>query len=111
MIKEIPKSQWPTYRPDHIAKMFVTEKFGIQEYHENGQIRLTIHHLKRDGKGWKDGITWDELQHCKRLVGYADKCAVEIYPPDNCLVNIANMRHLWIVDPPAFMWQKKKEKK
>ena len=106
MIKEIPKSQWPARHPDHIVKMFVTDKFGIQVYNDAGQIRLTIHSLKRDGKGWKDGITWDELQHCKRLVGYADKWAVEIYPPDQSIVNVANMRHLWLVDQPEFAWKK-----
>lgn len=44
----------------------------------------------------------------KRLVGYADKCAIEIYPPDQDIVNVANMRHLWVVDMPDFAWKKDK---
>jgi hypothetical protein len=56
---------------------------------------------------WLDGITWDELQHLKMLAGYGDRVAVEIYPPDSEVVNIANIRHLWLLNEvPTFMWQR-----
>jgi len=46
---------------------------------------------------WVDGITWDDLQRLKREAGYGDREAVEVYPPAACVVNEANIRHLWIL--------------
>ena len=55
--------------------------------------------MNPDGR-WKDDITWDELQEIKRQAGYGNQMAVEIYPDDLDIVNVANMRHLWILDEP-----------
>lgn len=49
---------------------------------------------RRDGR---DGIPWDDLQVLKGLAGYGDREAVEIYPPNDKIVNQANMRHLWVL--------------
>ena len=43
-----------------------------------------------------DGITWDELQSIKNQIGYQDFLAFEMYPPEKDVVNVENMRHLWI---------------
>jgi hypothetical protein len=54
----------------------------------------------------RDGIGWDDLQRLKGEAGYGEYCAVEIYPPDADVVNVANMRHLFILkSPPAMMWR------
>lgn len=107
-IKEIPREKWPAFVPDGLIRFFKTDELGIQEYKEKcGTLRLTVHKLKHKNGKWLDGITWDQLQHAKRLVGYANKCAVEIYPADKDIVNVANMRHLWIVDAPDFAWRSK----
>lgn len=50
--------------------------------------------------GWADGLTWDELQAIKRDVGFGDWYGFEIYPPDQQVVNAANIRHLWISPEP-----------
>ena len=55
---------------------------------------------------WGDNIPWRELQRIKREVGYGDRDAVEIFPADRDVVNVANMRHLWIVSKPIeFAWR------
>ncbi len=53
-------------------------------------------------------ISWDELMECKRQVGYADSWAVEVFPPDEHIIDKARMRHLFIVDPSRlpFSWRK-----
>ncbi len=51
---------------------------------------------RKDGT---DGISWDELQHIKNLAFGAEATAVEIFPPMSQLVNIKNIRHLWLVLP------------
>lgn len=43
----------------------------------------------------QDGISWDALQQIKNDVLGEDVLAVEIYPPQDDVVNRTNMRHLW----------------
>ena len=42
-------------------------------------------------------ITWDELQEIKNLYFGLDTCAIEIYPPQDRVVNNIAMRHLWLL--------------
>ena len=62
-----------------------------------------------DGRGrvvYRDGITWDDLMQVKRTCGFGDAWAVEIFPPDWDVVNVANMRHLWILpEAPTYAWR------
>lgn len=53
---------------------------------------------------WVDGITWEEIQAIKGQLGFADRMAVEIYPADGDVVNVANMRHIWLIESLAFAW-------
>lgn len=46
---------------------------------------------------WYGNIGWDELQVIKNLAFGEDQAAVEIYPPQNEVVNKMNMRHLWVL--------------
>lgn len=75
----------------------------------NGARRLSINRTEIDALTGhqKDGISWDDLQRCKSEAGFGETCAVEIYPPDDQVTNVANMRHLFLLDtPPSFMWRK-----
>lgn len=107
---QIPREEWPEqYQNSQIVAevwrsrfMFVQisfpDKFGIERISVN-LTRFTL------GGNYQDGITWDELQDVKKRVGRGDKCAVEIYPPDDKFINEANIRHLWVLPvPPPFMW-------
>lgn len=48
---------------------------------------------RNDGKSWSD----DDLALLR-----------QIYPDDDNIVNVANMRHLWLLpEPPAFMWRER----
>ena len=49
-------------------------------------------------------ITWDTLQRLKRECGRGHLWAVEVYPADDQLVDVADMRHLWVVARPAWAW-------
>lgn len=67
-----------------------------------GIIRLSIYH-----RDWGSGISWDELQRIKSVLGYSNREAVEIYPRDKQVVNRGNMRHIWILKKPLpFSWRK-----
>ena len=71
-------------------------------------VRLSVNRTAIEGPRWKEGVSWDELQAIKRQCGYGDHDAVEVFPRDVDVVNVANMRHLWILDPAQplpFAWR------
>lgn len=62
--------------------------------------------LQPDGQRWKGNISWDDLQRLKREAGYGDVDALEVYPRDRDVVNVANVRHLWLMpDGIDFAWR------
>lgn len=107
---EIPKSMWPLQKTEKPRiKVYVSDQFLVQLFDEGSEIlRITVNRTSRDGRGnWVDGISWDELQEIKNTIGYKDKFAVEVYPAENDIVNVANMRHLWVLPKPlGFEWRK-----
>ncbi|PIJ43286.1 hypothetical protein BOM24_08950 [Tatumella sp. OPLPL6] len=105
----VPSEKWPQklYDPRRVA-VWLSHEFLVQQIaEENGVIRLTINLNYRNGNGrWQDGISWDELQQIKNAVGFSEYDAVEVYPKESDLVNVANMRHLWILpEPLPFVWR------
>jgi hypothetical protein len=110
-LEPVPKRSWPPSRtPIPPAEVWRSRHFMVLVYAEkNGIERLSIHRTAYDPatQRWKDGITWDELQSLKAQCGRGDKEAVEIYPRDADLVNVANMRHLFVLPVPTeFSWKK-----
>lgn len=112
-LMEIPRCQWAksaaamSLQP---IRAFRSRDFLAQIFAEpNGNIRISVNRTDQNKDGtWKDGISWDELQEIKRQIGYGDRLAVEIYPPDRDVVNVANMRHLWVLQNHADLpWWKK----
>lgn len=106
---DVPRATWPRHAvPASLVRVMRNRDFIVQVHDEPGHVvRLTIRRAAYDAKAqrWADGITWDDLQHLKTLAGYGGMTALEIYPPDDCRVDVAAMRHLWIVPaPPPFMW-------
>lgn len=91
-------------------RAFRSRKFCVQAFAEvDGVVRLSVNRadINPDGS-WAEGITWDDLQRVKAEAGYADREAVEVYPPDSDVVNVANMRHLWVLPAGArlpFTWR------
>ena len=101
--KNIPQNQWRNI-PKGLFEVWTNKDFLVQINKEASGIRITINKLKyKVIKGepiWDDGISWDQIQEIKSLVGYGDKWAVECFPPDQEVVNVANMRHIWILNNP-----------
>lgn len=108
-----PRSEWPEHikgAPGVIA-VYRSRGFLVQIFDapEPAISRMSVLRtsIKTNGD-WQENITWEELQRLKREAGYGDWDAVEIYPPDADVVNVANLRHLWLL--PAgqlpFAWRK-----
>jgi hypothetical protein len=108
VLQPVPVPSTEDYAPLAIWR---SNRFLVQLFHDDVDApqRLTVCRTVIDEKTgrWMDGITWDELQNIKSAVGFGDRFAIEIYPADCDVVNVSNMRHLWLVEPPAFAWRKK----
>lgn len=86
-----------------LVQLFMEERPGGRQH-----WRLSINRtsLREDGR-WAGDISWDELMAVKAGVGYGDMWAIELFPPDDEVVNVANMRHLWLVsERPLEAWTK-----
>jgi hypothetical protein len=109
---DIPVSDWPADLPtssDSIrVRVMRSRKFLVQVFAQGMVTRLSVNRTEWDSaeKRWREDISWDDLQRLKREAGFGDACAVELFPPDNDVVNVANMRHLFITPCPIFMWRK-----
>lgn len=89
--------------PTHVWQ---SRKYLVQMFDEAPLLgvdtrRITVCRvtLSDDGR-WEDGLSWDELQDIKREIGFGDWYGVEIYPRDRDVVNVANMRHVWLLAVP-----------
>lgn len=107
----IPEEAWPRTEPvsEKLKELWRNREFVVQVYAEkDGIFRLSVCKTAVTIQGrWVDGISWDELQAIKNAVGFGEYDAVEIYPKDDDVVNVANMRHLWIMNGELpFVWRK-----
>jgi hypothetical protein len=109
-ITQVPQEEWP---PDYERVMtsaptevWRSRDYLLMAYQDNGYTRLSVLRIALTTHAtWADGIAWDELHRLKRECGRGDQWAVEVYPADAAVVNVANMRHLWVMDaPPAYGW-------
>jgi hypothetical protein len=106
-LQEVPREQWPNQTGGQI-RVLRSRDFLVQVFPEPPpvHVRLSINRTSLQGQRWQDGITWDELQRLKHEAGYGDCDAVEVFPADRDVVNVANMRHLWVMaEPVSFAWR------
>jgi hypothetical protein len=106
----IPRLQWPTDGDPRVKRTAVyrNKNFLVQVVIEKERfIRITVNRTKLlDNGDYEGGITWDELMDIKRQCGFKYENAVEVYPKDDNIVNVANMRHLWILkEELPFIWK------
>lgn len=111
-LTEIPREDWPPHYRDGVyeapVRVWQSRKYLAQLYDAEALpmppttvMRLSVCRVTiQDNGRWDDGLSWDDLMQVKREIGYGDWYAVEIYPRDRDIVNVANMRHLWILAAP-----------
>ncbi len=106
----VPVSEWPI-TDSSIVRLSVwrSRKYLAQVFEESaGMLRLSVSRASVRGDGrWDEDLTWDELQRIKAQIGLGAAWAMEIYPAAVRVVNVANMRHLWVLPEgvePTFGW-------
>jgi hypothetical protein len=107
VLRKIPRKDWPDAVPPTCLEVWRSRDFLLQVHHDGDMVRLTVCRSTMNGASWVDGISWDELQQLKRECGRGMCDALEVYPSDPDVVNVANMRHLWIPSAPVpWAWRK-----
>jgi hypothetical protein len=112
-LEPVPRSAWPAEvqqsKGDQRTRVWRSREFLVQEFAATlpAVARLSVSRIEVQGQRWADGIAWDELQRIKNQLGYFAHCAVEVFPPVLDEVNVANIRHLWVLSQvPAFVWSR-----
>lgn len=103
---EVPKWEWPSQHGGQL-RVWRSGGFLVQEFAapEPAIVRLSVNRTTVTGGDWSENITWEELQSIKGQCGYANMTAVEVYPSDTTVVNVANMRHMWVLrERPPYAW-------
>lgn len=109
-LRELTPDEWsPSIRgaEGRPLRAWRSREFLVQLFNDpSGLQRLSCTRTEIDSDGqFKDGITWDELMRLKREAGFGWQWAVECYPADSDIVNVANHRHLFLLaEPPHFGW-------
>ena len=100
-LEKIPRGEWrPECTPPGLIEAWRNKKYLVQVYTapEPATARLSVINTALDSiGGWQSGITWDELQQLKAECGFGNCWAVEIFPPEDKIVRVSNMRHLFVV--------------
>lgn len=99
-LTEVPREEWDRFDnhgENPRIRVLRSKRFLVQEFFVRvGVVRLTINSVERNSAGWSDRIGWEDLRQIKRQCGYGDKDGIECFPPERDVVNVANMRHLFI---------------
>lgn len=103
----VPESMWPLNPRIKPIAIFRSSSFLAQVFaplNAGQRISVLRTSITREGDHRAD-ISWEELMAVKSECGFSACWAVEIYPPNSKVVNVANMRHLWITEAPPFAWK------
>lgn len=108
--KELDPKDCPFPAPG-ITRVWLSHKYLVMQFeNESSAIRLSMCRTTVKGGNslnpiWDDGLVWDEIQAIKQAIGYGDRRAYEVYPEDCKVVNVANLRHIWLpLDDPQIGW-------
>lgn len=111
---EVPESEWPERKAFYTewptalwrSRHYLVQVFEAPAMDGVEAKRLSVNRTTLGTAGrWQDGISWEDLMGCKRATGHGDWYGVEVYPRDRDIVNVANMRHLWLfAEPLAIGW-------
>lgn len=107
--EQIPRENSPIPRERQPVEVWRSQEFLVQVFNAGGGIeRLSVIRSRHDGENWGQDISWEDLQRLKSECGRGERDAVEIFPRDGDVVNVANMRHLWVLPGPLpFAWRTK----
>lgn len=103
----VPRASWPHHADPFRVEVWLSSGFLAQVFTEgSGVLRVSVNRLATAKGAWVDGISWDELMEVKRQIGRGQEYAVEVLPRDDDIVNVAQMRHFWILPEHIVGWRR-----
>ncbi len=106
----VPPERWPPRRGSEyptavwLSRLYLAQQYACPPCNGIEVRRLSVNRVTARTVGgrsqWDADIPWEDLMRCKRDTGHDDWYAIEIYPRDRDIVNVANMRHLWLLAEP-----------
>lgn len=109
---KIPDEHWPEDRHaygDTRIHVYRSKYFLVQVYAMNGgMFRIAVARCEIDKNGqFVEDITWDDMQMIKRQAGFSEWDGVELFPKDRDMINIENMRHMFVFpESLPFAWRR-----
>lgn len=88
--------------PKEIQKVWASKLYVVRYYRYGRSERLSVDYTVSELNENVNIITWDDLQRIKNNVGFADRYAVELFPPKSEEIHGIEQRHLWLVSEPDF---------
>lgn len=111
-LERIPEEAWPDsvrFTDHRVTEVWRSRHFLLIAWQQGDYERLTINRaalVPGSSIRFTDAITWDDLQRLKAECGRGDCWAVELFPADAHLVNVQNMRHLFVLrEAPDYAWK------
>ena len=85
--------------PEDILEIWRSKKYLVIVWKVPAGKKLSISRQEWNPteRRYKDGITWDEIMEIKHDIGMGNKTGIEFFPADDEVMNLANVRHIWIV--------------
>ncbi len=106
----MPQDEWPPGMSPKLLAVMRSRDYLVQIFDEQKPVlvRLTINRCAiTPAGGWQEDIPWVDLQRLKSEAGYGEFDAVEVFPNDIDVVNVASMRHIFVMaEPLSFAWRK-----
>jgi hypothetical protein len=119
LLKLIPKSEYPaTANPPSLAYADRANGVIVQIWDNAtpgcdgtpwaGTLRVAVKHTRAKNqkqvmsRGYAKPVTWDDLQAIKDHF-WPDRIAVEIFPPKDKIVDVADMRWIWVLPRGAVL--------
>lgn len=93
-------------------EVWYSKRYRVMVFlHSDGIERLSVLKLEIDPKTgeFSDDIKWREFQDIKRQCGRGNKRYVEVFPPDDEIMDFGCHRHLWLDVHERDIWSKKKK--
>lgn len=97
-----PNMPYTSHASD-LREVWRNKQFTVLVWRVPGGTKMSVQRNEWDShtRRYKDGITWDEIMEIKRAIGFGNMCGVEFFPPDDEVINIANVRHIWFIENDA----------
>lgn len=82
--------------PAGLQAAYLNRFYSVQVFHQTAKDGLEMTHLMVRRHDAQPIRTWKDLQRIKNELTDPTRVAVEVFPPQNELVDAANILHLWV---------------